>query len=86
MILQSNTLHYHQRQMAHKGVHKVHETCIVCTLCEMQKGTCETEATSNGEKIKPKALTIIELCLSEGISQESQSVENSTESIFFKIL
>ena len=45
-----------------------------CTYCGMPKGTCQAEATSSSEKIKPVALAIIELCLSEGISQ---SVENS---------
>ena len=34
----------------------------------MPKSTCPTEATSNSEKIKPIALIVIELCLSEGIS------------------
>ena len=48
----------------------------------MPKGTCRAEAMSNSEKIKPVALAIIELRLSEGISQSvtyllSQSVENS---------
>ena len=48
----------------------------------MQKGTCRAEATLNSEKIKTVALAVIELCLSEGISQSvsysvSQSVENS---------
>ena len=38
------------------------------------------EVTSNSEKIKPVALAIVELCLSEGINQ---SVENSTK-VFFK--
>ena len=38
--------------------------------CGMPKGTCQTELTSNGEKIKPVALAVIELCLTaEGISQ-----------------
>ena len=50
----------------------------------MPKGTCRAEATSNSEKIKPVALAVIELRLSEGISQSvsqllSQSVENSVE-------
>ena len=50
----------------------------------MPKGTCRTEATSNSEKIKPVALAVIELRLSEGISQLltyllTQSVENSVE-------
>ena len=44
----------------------------------MPKGTSRAEATSNSEKIKPVALAVIELRLSEGISQlVSQSVENS---------
>ena len=34
----------------------------------MPKGTCRAEATSNSEKIKPVALAVIELRLSEGIS------------------
>ena len=40
----------------------------------MSRGTCQAEATSNSERIKPVALAVIELRLSEGISQ---SVENS---------
>ena len=40
-----------------------------CTYCGMPKGTCPAEATSNGEKIKPVALAVIELRLSESISQ-----------------
>ena len=35
----------------------------------MEKGTCRAEAMSNSEKIKPVALAVSELCLSEGISQ-----------------
>ena len=39
------------------------------------KNTCRAEATSNSEKIKPVALAVIELRLSEGISQSvTQSV------------
>ena len=50
----------------------------------MPKGTCQAEATLNSEKIKPVALAVIELQLSEGISQSitqllSQSVENSVK-------
>ena len=37
--------------------------------CGMPKGTCRAEATSNSERIKPVALAVIELHLSEGISQ-----------------
>ena len=42
--------------------------------CGMPKGTCPAEATLDSEKIKSVALAIIELHVSEGISQ---SVENS---------
>jgi len=35
----------------------------------MQKGTSRAEAMSNGEKIKPVALAVIELHWSEGIRQ-----------------
>ena len=35
----------------------------------MPKGTCQAEATSNSEKIKPVALAVIKLRLSGGISQ-----------------
>jgi len=37
--------------------------------CGVPKGTSQDEATSNSEKIKPEALAVIELCLSEGIRQ-----------------
>ena len=59
-----------------------------CTYSGMPKGTSRAEATSNSEKMKPVALAVIELCLSEGIRQSvsqsgsqsvSQSVENSIE-------
>jgi len=39
------------------------------TYCGMPKGTSLAEATSNHEKIKPIALAIIKLCLTEGIRQ-----------------
>ena len=51
----------------------------------MPKGTCRAKATSNSEKIKPVALAVIELRLSEEISRPvTQSVENSVEYIYFK--
>ena len=57
----------------------------------MPQGTSWSEAMSNSEKIMPVALAVIELHLSEGISQSvtqllSQSVENSIKYIyiFFK--
>ena len=44
----------------------------------MPKGTCWAKTTLNSEKIKPVALAVIKLCLSEGISQSvRQSVESS---------
>ena len=45
-----------------------------------QKDTSRDEATLNSEEIKPIALAVIELRLSEGISQiVSQSVEKSVK-------
>ena len=44
-------------------------------LRNMPKGTSRAKATSNSKKIKPVALAVIELRLSEGISQSvTQSV------------
>ena len=46
-----------------------------CTYCSMPKGTSQAEVTLNSETIKPVALAVIELRLSEGISQSvTQSV------------
>ena len=39
------------------------------TYYGMTKGNCWAEVTLNSEKLKPVALAVIELCLSEGISQ-----------------
>ena len=52
----------------------------------MPKGTCRAEAMSNSEKIKPVASTVIELRLSEGISQSvnysvSQSITQSVSQL-----
>jgi len=50
------------------------------TYCGIPKGTSWAEATSNSEKIiKPVALAIIELRLTEGISQ----AVSQSELIFF---
>ena len=52
----------------------------------MQKGTSPDEATLISEEIKPVAIAIIELRLSEHISQLfSQSVENSVKFLKFHI-
>ena len=42
----------------------------------MPKGTSQAEATSDSEKIKPVALAIIKLHLSEGISQSVSRLLN----------
>ena len=47
-----------------------------CMYCGMPKGTCQAKATSNSQK-NSLALAVIELRLSEGISQLlSQSVSH----------
>jgi len=43
------------------------EEHIACTA--VPKGTSLAEVTLNSEKIKPVALAIVELCLTEGIRQ-----------------
>ena len=39
-------------------------------LLHLVKGTFKDETTLNSAKIKPVALAVIELCLSEGISTQ----------------
>ena len=39
-----------------------------CTYCSLRKGTSQDEVTLNSEKNMPVALSIVELCLAEGIS------------------
>ena len=51
--------------MGHKGGHWKNALYAL----QYAKGTCLAKVTSNSEKIKPVALTVIELRLSEGISQ-----------------
>ena len=51
----------------------------------MPKSTSQAEAMSNSEKIKPVALAVIELHLSEGISQ-SVSYSDSQKKIPLKTL
>ena len=54
-------------------------------VLQYAKSTSWVEATLNNEKIKPVALAVIELCLSEGISQSgSQSVEYSVMFLKFQ--
>ena len=57
-----------------------------CMFCGMPKGTSQAEAMSNSEKIKPVALAVIELRLSEGISQSVRQLvsRNIHLIIFFK--
>jgi len=42
--------------------------------CGVPKGTSWDEAMLNNEKIKPVALAVIELCLSEGIRQADRQL------------
>ena len=54
----------------------------------MPKGTSRAEATLNSEKIKPVAIAVIELRLTEGISQSGrQSVRQSvSQAVSHKII
>ena len=77
MLLQISTLGYQQKEMRHKGGGQgksMMHALLACTCCGMPKGTCRAEVTSNGETIKPVALAIIELRLSEGIRQAGGQV------------
>jgi len=51
----------------------------------MPKGTSWAEATLNNETIKLVVLTVIELCLSEGIIRQSV-IQSAKNSVFSKIL
>jgi len=55
-----------------------------CMYSGMAKGTSRAEVTSNREKIKPIALDIVKLCLSERHQSGSQSVENFIKYIYLK--
>ena len=46
-----------------------HDASIAGSCCSWRKGTSPDEATLNSEEIKPVAIAIIELHLSEGISK-----------------
>ena len=46
-----------------------HINIMYSWYCGMPKGTIRAKVTSNSEKIKPVALAVIELHLSEGIRQ-----------------
>ena len=47
-------------------------------LLWLAKGTSRDKVTLSSEEIKPVALSIVEACLAEGISQSvSQLIENS---------
>ena len=57
--------------MEHKGEHaKVSfDRTMLQVLCGWQKGMSWDKAISSSAKIKPIAVAVIELCLSEGISK-----------------
>jgi len=46
----------------------VEPECKLWSCCSWQKGTLWDKATLNSEEIKPAAIAVIKLCLSEGIS------------------
>ena len=50
----------------------------------MPKGTSQAEAMSNNEKIKPVALAVIELRLSEGIKQSASQYKFPLNRLFLK--
>jgi len=54
------------------------------SCCGWRKGTSWDKATLNSEEIKPVAIAIIELCLSEGISQSVSQQENVLNRKFLK--
>ena len=49
----------------------------------MPKGMCPAEAMSNSEIIKPVALAVIELRLSEGISQSVTHDQSVSQSVTY---
>ena len=60
--------------------------CMHCTYCSMPKNMSLDEATSNSERIKPVALAIIKLHLSEElVSYESVNQKIPLNNIYFKI-
>ena len=61
-----------------------------CIYCSIPKGTAWAETMPSSEKIKPIAIAVIMLRLSEGITQSvsqllSQSVTKKIHLIFFEI-
>ena len=46
------------------------------TCCSMPKGTCQPEVTFNSKKMKPVALAVIELYLSEVSQQKIPQKKN----------
>ena len=63
-LSQIDTLHCQQKELEQRRT-KV----APCGYCGGQKGTFQDKATSNSEEIKPVGLSIVKLCLAEGISQ-----------------
>ena len=61
---------------------------MMCTLYALQydKGICQAKAKSNSEKIKPVALTIIELHLSEDKSVSQKSLNKNFMAEAFSIV
>ena len=70
-------------------VNQISPWCVHSMSGGLPKGITPDKATSSSKRFKSVSLAIIELCLSEGISQsDSQSVSQSEKSvkyIFFKV-
>jgi len=57
-----------EKEMEHKGEQRYGPGYKRCSSCGWRKGTSPDEAMFNSEEIKPVAIAVIELRLSEHIS------------------
>jgi len=62
-----DTLCYQQKEMEQRRT-KVAPLCLLFGCYSWQKGTSQDKATSSSEEIKSITVSIVELCLVEGIS------------------
>jgi len=67
MLLQIDILCCQQNRIGTKG-DKGSTIMLAMRLLQLTKGTSLDEAMSSSKEIKPAALSIVELCLVEGIS------------------
>ena len=70
IVLQIGTLRCQQKELKQlQRRTKVTPYCLLCGYCGWRKGMSQEEAMLSSEEIKPVALSIVELCLAEGIIQ-----------------